>query len=111
MIQETQSSGDHREIGQYYNWYFSGGPEHERCHHGVAIVLDNRLQKYVVDIATINERIMILQFHGKVDIHFIAAFAPTAAYNAEDKDNFYETLTAEVKRRRRRGAVYTWAQI
>ena len=93
IIQETHKSGNTRELGKWYSWYYSGGPDGEfvteqgeitwkpinRCFQGVAIIVDNTWRNYILDIATPTERLMIMKLRGKVDIHIIAAYAPTAA--------------------------------
>ena len=106
LIQETHSSGNTREKIKWYTWYFSGGPDNELCYHGVGIVLNNQLIKHVKDVKTISARLITLTLHGKVDIHVTSAYAPTAIAPTQDKDEFYKELTAAIKSKSKRGAVF-----
>ena len=45
---------------------------------------------------------MIMKLRGKVDIHIIAAYAPTAAESMEEKDNFYDQLRSSVNARKKK---------
>ena len=56
IIQETHKSGDTRECRKWSSWYFSGGPEVANCHHGVGIIINNSLRKFITDVKPINAR-------------------------------------------------------
>ena len=110
-IQETHNGGNAREIRKQYSWYFSGGEEEGAIHHGVGIVISNKLRNYVKDIEPINERIMIAHIHGAIDLHIISAYAPTAAANTDDKEQFYEELRKQTKKYSKRGIVIIGADM
>ena len=50
FLQETHSKLNTREARDKYTWYFSGENGREKDQIGVAIVIDNKLSKYVEDI-------------------------------------------------------------
>lgn len=69
-----------------------GAPDCENA--GVAIAIKNKWVKYINTVQPINGRVMYITLNaagGK--IAFIAAYAPTAQANTEQKEKFYDTLT------------------
>ena len=72
----------------------------------MGIIIRNDFKNYVTDIDTINERLMTLTLKGKIDVTLIAAYAPTAIAPAEEKDNFYELLTKETNKYKKKGIMY-----
>ena len=88
-MQETHIGEDSRETRTNYSWYFSGGTSGlKTIYHGVGIIIRTGLRNYVLDIETVNERLMTMKLRGQIDIHIIAAYAPTAAAPTEDKHRF-----------------------
>ena len=47
---------------------------------------------------------MAMTLHGKVDIHIVTAYAPTAISPTQDKDEFYTELIRFIKTKTRKGA-------
>ena len=106
FIQETHSSGNAKERRKWYTCFFSGGPDGEVCYHGVGMVLNDKHLKYVKYVNTVNARLMAMTLHGKVDIHIVTAYAPTAISPTQDKDEFYTELIRLIKTKTRKGALF-----
>jgi len=62
-------------------------------HHGVGIVICNKLIPAVTQVVAINSRLMYIQMKGIVDTFILSAYAPTPVDTEQNKDIFYTTVT------------------
>ena len=90
---------------------FSGGKVAGTIHHGVGIIYNNNLRHDHKDTECISDRIMVATFTGTIDLHTIAAYAPTAISTEEEKDNFYTELHQQMRKRRKRGMTIVGADM
>ena len=77
-----------------YTYYWSGRAD---GHHweGVAIAISNRLQPSVVEVAPVDERIMVMRLkHSFGFMSLVAVYAPTDTSKPEVKEMFYAKLTS-----------------
>ena len=77
-----------------YTYYWSGRAD---GHHweGVAIAISNRLRPSVVEVAPVDERIMVMRLkHSFGFMSLVAVYAPTDTSKPEVKEMFYAKLTS-----------------
>lgn len=110
-IQETHLGEDTREVRKHYSWFFSGGVEQGTIHHGVGIIVNSKIRPYIKDIEPINERLMSITLSGKIDLHVIATYAPTAAAPTIQKEEYYEQLKKHVKPKLKQGVLVIGADM
>jgi len=91
LLQETKSSQNKREIRKEHTWYFSGNDK-DKCHHGVGIVIRSDLNKHIIDIEPINERLMYITLDSTMPISIINTYMPTSVEDVENKEKAYENL-------------------
>ena len=59
----------------------------------------------------IDERPMTLTLSGQIDVTIVAAYAPTAIATAEDKDKFYNKLCTISSKYKKKGLMYSGADL
>ena len=111
VVQETHLGEDIRETRKKHTWHFSGGEVAGTIHHGVGTIYHNNLRHFHRDTECISDRLMVTTFNGKIDLHIISAYAPTAIATEEDKDAFYTSLTEEIHKRRKQGMTLMGADL
>ena len=90
-MQKSKVSSMHREAKQEHIWYFGGAnAEDTQTKLGAGFVINNSIQKHVLMVCPVNDRIMILIIAAHIPLYVITAYAPQSACNDEEKDKFYE---------------------
>lgn len=74
--------------------YYSGSAEQDPNHrHGVAVAIDESINKYVNNFVPYSERCAVLQLNGHpFNINIIQVYAPTADKSDEDVEEFYQQI-------------------
>ena len=96
-LQETRiaDSGSRRENN--FTFYWKGLDADQPRHHGVGFAIRNKLIQSVSTPTGISERIMSVSVNTtKGQMNLISAYAPTLCASSEDKDKFYDALSAVV---------------
>ena len=62
--------------------------------HRVALVVKNQLLRAMEDVQPRGSRVIELNLRGTVPLRIIATHAPTAVDTEEEKDKYYEQLSA-----------------
>ena len=87
-------SGMISEGGYTYHWSGRSDGKHLQ---GVAIAISSRLQPSVVEVAPVDERIMVMRLkHSFGFVSLIAVYAPTDVSKPEAKEMFYAKLASVV---------------
>ena len=73
---------------------------------GVAIVINNKLLKYLKDIITISDRMMILTLKATCEINIICLYIPQAMRPTEEKERVYKELHKNTNKYKNRGPLY-----
>lgn len=76
--------------------YFSSADQQNFT--GVAVIVSEKLQKYVLDFKAISDRIMALKLNARLNpINIVQVYAPTAASGDIDIDHFYHDLRSSLQ--------------
>ena len=89
---ETRSPGEGEKVlRNNHKMYYKGREKDTR--HGVAIVVNEEISKYVEKAYYVNERIVGIRLNiQKVRQGVIQIYAPQQGRSAEEKDQFYDDL-------------------
>ena len=98
-LQETRlpETGSMRE--RDFTLFWQGKPSDEVRKHGVGFAVRNKLLGSITPIAEGTERILSLRLQtSSGPVSLISAYAPTLASTAEEKDKFYDDLSAAIRK-------------
>ena len=101
-LSETRlaGTGELTEIGAGYTFFWSGKAAEERREAGVGFAVRTDLLKTLESLPKgIDDRLMVMRMplQGKAYLSLISVYAPTMAYPQEQKEAFYEKLSAAVR--------------
>lgn len=106
VIQETRIAQNAREARKEYTWYFSGeNPIMAGYTAGVAIVIDNKLIKHIVDIEPINDRAMYIILKAAIQLTIITTHIPQAMRTEEEKKKVYDSTKIQIRKNKNKGPV------
>ena len=81
--------------GETHTFIYSGGNRHE---HGVGILLNKKLTKYVKGKWLVSPRNMLIKLNAQpFDIAIIQTYAPTTSYSDEDIEAHYDEIEMMLK--------------
>ena len=97
-LQETRLADDGTLREKNYTFFWQGKKADEPRIHGVGFAVKNSLLATIEPPAGGNERLLSIRMSTKSGIiNLVCAYAPTLCSNADDKDQFYDTLDTMIK--------------
>jgi len=98
VLTETKKKGVGSEKAGSYMKIYSGVPKSCRAKRGVAILVHNRLVKYIKSWQEVDEQILTLEISKNGhNIVVIGVYAPSEDSSIETKEKFYEKLLKETE--------------
>lgn len=89
-ISEARWTGKGKCLTENGVFYYSGGDQHQ---NGVGIFVNKKVDKAVMGVWPVTERIIMLKIQGKpINMNIIQVYAPTADSSEEDIEDFYRHL-------------------
>ena len=76
MAQETHISQNSREKKKDYTWYLNGNEAGEREFAGMAVVVTNKMHKYITDVIPHTNRMVELRLCGTTPVTILGIYAP-----------------------------------
>ena len=84
-VQETHTSHNSKEKRKDYTWYLNGSNEGEREFAGMAIIIRNKMAKYLKDVIPHSNRMVEVRLEGTAPITILAIYAPQSGRATEEK--------------------------
>lgn len=96
-VSEARWLGSGKEVKDGTAILYAGN--NERRERGVAIMFDQKYEKYLIEWKPVSDRIITARFNSKfAKLTLIQCYAPTNGDEEEAKDSFYDKLQAEISR-------------
>ncbi|XP_045458149.1 craniofacial development protein 2-like [Melitaea cinxia] len=101
-ISETHWNGQGHFTSDLGNAVYFSGPENGSS-RGVAIIVPRSLNKCVIGYEPVSDRIITLKINTiPCKLNNVQVYAPTSQSTEEEVEDFYDTLTATLKRQPKR---------